>query len=30
VQTMSIPMNPLRTEVIEYAPIPLTILDNKQ
>ncbi len=29
VQTMSIPMNPLRTETIEYAPIPLTILDTK-
>jgi hypothetical protein len=29
VQTMSIPMNPIRTETIEYAPIPLTILDSK-
>jgi hypothetical protein len=29
VQTMSIPMSPIRTEVIEYAPIPLTILDSK-
>jgi hypothetical protein len=29
VQTISIPLNPLRTETIEYAPIPLTILDSK-
>jgi hypothetical protein len=29
VQTMRIPMNPIRTETIEYAPIPLTILDAK-
>ena len=29
VQTMSIPLNPLRTEVVSYAPIPLTILDSK-
>lgn len=30
VQTMSIPINPLRTDVVEYAPIQLTILDNKE
>ena len=29
VQTMSIPLNPLRTETVAYAPIPLTILDSK-
>lgn len=29
VQTMSIPLNPIRTETVEYAPIPLTILDPK-
>ena len=29
VQWMEIPMNPLRTEEIQYPPIPLTILDNK-
>jgi len=28
-QSMSIPMNPIRTETLEYAPIPLTILDTK-
>jgi hypothetical protein len=30
VQTMEIPMNPIRTATIEYAPIPLTILDGKE
>lgn len=30
VQTMEIPMNPIRTAVIEYAPLPLLILDSKQ
>lgn len=29
VQRMEIALNPLRTAVIEYAPIPLTILDGK-
>jgi hypothetical protein len=29
-QTLSIPLNPIRTAVIEYAPIPLTILDGKE
>lgn len=29
VQRMEIPMNPLRTAVIEYPPIPLTILDSE-
>jgi hypothetical protein len=28
-QTLSIPLNPIRTAVIEYAPIPLTIMDPK-
>jgi hypothetical protein len=30
VQRMEIQLNPLRTETVEYAPIPLTILDSKQ
>ena len=29
VQRLAIELNPIRTEVIEYTPIPLTILDSK-